>query len=277
MSDNYLQLRKILFHGQTKESVLSFSSGINVICGASDTGKSFLAETLDFMLGGTELREITELAAYAEITLDFVTSDGRSWRLQRAVTGGNFKLTDLDEPDSEPIVLKQKYVRGKTDNISSFLLEQIGLPNKEILKSSTKATTQGLSFRNLARLALVQEDEIQHKGSPFWSGQFTTKTAELATVKLLLTGVDDSAVVAVSGDGVSNTSQIMLIDELIAELSIEIKDMGEERDDLASQLTRLEQSIESQRESLTAAQQQLEQLLQQRGLAFDERNKIQGR
>ncbi|MCL0118956.1 hypothetical protein M2T34_27715, partial [Klebsiella pneumoniae] len=114
MSDNYLQLRKILFHGQTKESVLSFSSGINVICGASDTGKSFLAETLDFMLGGTELREITELAAYAEITLDFVTSDGRSWRLQRAVTGGNFKLTDLDEPDSEPIVLKQKYVRGKT-------------------------------------------------------------------------------------------------------------------------------------------------------------------
>ncbi len=114
------------------------------------------------------------------------------------------------------------------------------------------------------------------KALPFWSGQFTTKTAELATVKLLLTGVDDSAVVAVSGDGVSNTSQIMLIDELIAELSIEIKDMGEERDDLASQLTRLEQSIESQRESLTAAQQQLEQLLQQRGLAFDERNKIRG-
>ena len=63
MSDNYLQLRKILFRGQTKESVLSFSSGINVICGSSDTGKSFLAETLDFMLGGTEL-----------IMLNFTTS-----------------------------------------------------------------------------------------------------------------------------------------------------------------------------------------------------------
>ncbi|WP_220667790.1 hypothetical protein [Raoultella ornithinolytica] len=34
--------------------------------------------------------------------------------------------------------------------------------------------------------------------------------------------------------------------------------MGEERDDLAPQLTRLEKSIEIQRESLTAAQQQLE-------------------
>lgn len=277
MSDNYLQLRKICFRAPTKESVLSFSSGVNVICGASDTGKSFLAETLDFMLGGTELRQITELAAYAEIMLDFDTSDGRSWRLQRAVVGGNFKLTDLDEPDSKPVVLKQKYVRGKTDNISSFLLEQIGLPNKAILKSSAKATTQRLSFRNLARVALVQEDEIQQKGSPFWSGQFTTKTAELATVKLLLTGVDDSAVVAASGDGISNTSQIMLIDELIAELTIEIKDMGEERDDLASQLTRLEKSIEIQLESLTTAQQRLEGLLQQRRQAFDERNKIQGR
>lgn len=277
MSDNYLQLRKILFRGPTKESVLSFSSGINVICGASDTGKSFLAETMDFMLGGTKLREITELAAYAEITLDFVTNDGRSWRLQRAVAGGNFKLTDLDKPGAEPVELKHKHAQGKTDNLSGFLLEQIGLLGKEILKSSAKATTQGLSFRNLARLALVPEDEIQQRGSPFWSGQFTTKTAELATVKLLLTGVDDSAVVAVSGDGVSNASQIMLIDELIAELAIEIKDMGEERDDLASQLARLELSIESYRESLTAAQQQLERLLQQRGLAFEQRNKIQGR
>ncbi|NPE49958.1 hypothetical protein E0I03_01785 [Dickeya dadantii] len=277
MNDNYLQLRKILFIGPEKEAFLHFSSGINVICGASDTGKSFLAEAIDFMLGGAKLREITELADYAEIALDLVSSNGKKWRLLRAVTGGNFKLIDLDESESEPVVLKQKHAQDKTDNLSGFLLEQIGLLNKEILKSSAKATTQGLSFRNLARLALVQEDEIQQKGSPFWSGQFTTKTSELATVKLLLTGVDDSAVVAVSSSGTSNTAQIALIDELLEELGAEIEDMGEDRDELASQLTRLEQSIENQRESLTVAQQQLEQLLQQRGLAFEERNKTKER
>ncbi|HBM2978459.1 TPA: AAA family ATPase [Klebsiella michiganensis] len=277
MSDNYLQLRKMLFRGPTKEAILSFTSGVNVICGASDTGKSFLAEAIDFMLGGTKLREITELADYAEIILDLVTSDGRSWRLQRAVTGGNFKLIDLDNLSSEPIVLKHKHAQSKTDNLSGFLLEQIGLLDKEILKSSAKATTQGLSFRNLARLALVQEDEIQQRGSPFWSGQFTTKTSELATVKLLLTGVDDSTVVAVCGSSASNVPQIALIDELLAELAIEIEDMGDDRDELTSQLSRLEQSIEMQRESLTVAQQQLDQILQQRGLAFEERNKIQGR
>ena len=54
----YLQLRKIAFHGPESEADLGFISGVNVICGASDTGKSFLAESIDFMLGGSELREI---------------------------------------------------------------------------------------------------------------------------------------------------------------------------------------------------------------------------
>ena len=57
-------------------------------------------------------------------------------------------------------------------------------------------TTQSLSFRNLARLIIVQEGEIQHTGSPFWGGQYTLKTAELAAINLLLTGVDDSNIVS---------------------------------------------------------------------------------
>lgn len=277
MNDNYLQLRKILFRGPEKETALPFSSGINVVCGASDTGKSFLAESIDFMLGGSRLREITELAHYTEIELDLVTSDGQNWRLQRAVSGGNFELVNLDNPASESVVLKQKHVQGKTDNLSGFLLEQIGLLSKEILKSSVKATTQGLSFRNLARLTLVQEDEIQQKGSPFWSGQFTTKTSELATIKLLLTGIDDSTVIAVGDSGINNDVHISLIDELLADLAVEIEDMGEDRHELTSQLTIIENSIDSQRESLATAQKQLDQLLQRRGVAFEERSKIQRR
>lgn len=46
MAENYLQIRKLVFRGQNKESVLSFSEGVNSICGASDTGKSFIAEFL---------------------------------------------------------------------------------------------------------------------------------------------------------------------------------------------------------------------------------------
>jgi len=68
-----------------------------------------------------------------------------------------------------------------------FLLEKIGLLGKRILRSKKNGKTQSLSFRNLARLAIVQEGEVQQIGSPFWGGQYTLKTAELATIKLLLT------------------------------------------------------------------------------------------
>lgn len=277
MSDNYFQLRKILFRGPKDEASLEFTSGINVVCGSSDTGKSFLAESIDFMLGGSELREITELAKYAEIELDLSANDGENWRLRRSVSGGNFKLIDLDASNSGEILLKQSHAHGKTDNLSGLLLEKIGLLDKRILKSSTKATTQSLSFRNLARLILVQEDEIQQRGSPFWSGQFTTKTAELATVKLLLTGIDDSAVVSAAEVGPNNAEQIVLIDELLADMSTEIENMGEDRDEIFSQLARLETSIEGHRESLISIQRQLDDLVMQRRQAFDDRNSIQDR
>lgn len=277
MSDNYLQLRKILFRGPKDEANLQFTSGVNVICGASDTGKSFLAESIDFMLGGSELRDIPELAKYAEIELNVNVHADENWCFRRSVSGGNFKLIDLNKPNTNEIVLKQNHAHEKTDNLSGFLLEKIGLLGKRILKSSTKATTQSLSFRNLARLVLVQEGEIQQRGSPFWSGQYTTKTAELAAVKLLLTNIDDSSVVSAIEVGTNNAEQIALIDELLTDLATEIEDMGEDRDDLTSQLGRLETSIESRRESLSTVQGQLDDLLTQRRQVLEERSGIQDR
>jgi len=277
MSDSYLQLRSIVFKGPKTSADLNFTSGVNVICGASDTGKSFLAESIDFMLGGSDLREIPERSKYEEIELDCHVSDGEDWRLRRSTSGGNFKLIDLDDPKSAEEVLKQNHSHGKTDNLSGFLLEKLGLLDKRILKSSTKVTTQSLSFRNLARLIIVQEGEIQQRGSPFWGGQYTTKTAELATIKLLLTGIDDSAVVSAVDTGPDNAKQIALVDELLADIATEIEDLGEDRGELSSQLKRLESSIEECRESLSAAQRQLDSLLTQRRDSLEERRSIQGR
>ena len=271
MSGDYLQLRRVNFRGPTADVSLYFKAGVNVICGASDTGKSFLAEAIDFMLGGSELRDIPERAKYAEIWLDLSTGEGNTWRLKRSASGGNFKLIDLEDPEYTERVLKQSHAHDKTDNISGFLLEKVGLLGKRILKSAAKSTTQSLSFRNLARLAIIQEGEIQDRGSPFWSGQFTTKTSDLAAVKLLLTGIDDSSVVTAPDSGQDNTRQIALIQELLADISIEIEDAGEDRDELVAQSERLEESIEISREDLNSAQRELNVLIENRRTLVEER------
>jgi hypothetical protein len=279
MTNSYLQFRRIIFSGPNKEADIAFVPGVNVICGASDTGKSFLAESIDFMLGGSSLREIPQLVGYGAIRLETVTSEGENWYIQRATSGGDFKLTKLNaENTSEVIMLKQKHAHDKTDNLSGFLLEKIGLLGKRILKSSKNGTTQSLSFRNLARLVIVQEGEIQQTGSPFWGGQYGLKTAELATIKLLLTGVDDSAVVSATASAeLDSSKQIALIDELLADLGNEIADLGEDEDELSEQVSRIEGSIGAQRDSLHAVQRQLDERVAQRRELFTERSAIENR
>ena len=260
----YLRLDKLGFSGPSKRSEIRFYSGVNVICGASDTGKSFLAEAVDFMLGGSELKVIPEREGYSTIELGLSSIRGESWTFERAISGGDFILRQGELTEK----LRQSHAHERVDNVSGYLLSKIGLLGKRILKSSAKSKTNSLSFRNLARLVIVQEGEIQQKGSPFWGGQFTLKTAELATIKLLLTGIDDSAIVSAAHDEPDQAGQIGLLDDLIADLTSEIIDMGDEKGELEAQLERLEASAAEHRDSVADAQRTLDaQMGERRELA----------
>lgn len=279
MSDSYLQLRKLQFEGPDTLAELEFRSGVNVVCGASDTGKSFVAESIDFMFGGSELKEIPERSRYDQISLSMSVSEHADVSLKRSTAGGDFQLFDLNDAcEVEPIFLKQKHTHGKTDNVSGYLLEKIGLLGKRVLRSGAKGTTQSLSFRNLARIAIVQESEIQRSGSPFWSGQYTTKTSEISTVKLLLTGIDDSSVVPSTPNQVpDNTSAIEIFDELLSNLRHEIEELGKDQTDLESQIRTLDRSIEARKEELASAQNELGGFLDKRRELFDRKQKTTSR
>ncbi|GAB6142299.1 hypothetical protein JCM14076_30280 [Methylosoma difficile] len=277
MTNCYLQLRRIEFSNSENKAILNFFPGVNVICGASDTGKSFLAESIDFMLGGKDLREIPERSKYGSIELDLATSNEENYRLHRSTSGGSFKFTELKNAENQnALKLKPDHGHDKTDNLSGFLLEKIGLLGKRILKNKSGGTLS-LSFRNLARLVIIQEGEIQQKGSPFWNGQYTQKTPQLATIKLLLTGVDDSSVVSANTPELDNSKQIALIDELLADLATELADVDEEEFELIEQLSRLESSIERQREQLDISQSGVNILLGNRENLLKHCQELKGR
>lgn len=271
MTNAYIQLEQIEFHGPEKERVVEFSEGVNVICGASDTGKSFLAEAIDFMFGGITLKEIPERVPYGSANMNFNFGATDRWKVKRALAGGNFELVPATvADDGVPIKLKQQHAHGRTDNISGFLLDRIGLLNMRILKSKVKGTTQSLSFRNLARLIIVQEGEIQSALSPFLTGQFIGKTSEMATIKLLLTGVDDSAIVSTLVESPDNARQLALIDEILSDLSSEISDLGHEKSELLTQIESLQSIIESQRQSMQLVQGELDGKIERRKELYDE-------
>src|SRR5260370_2769552 len=89
-----LTLRHLSVTGPDKEPAhVTFGHGLNVIYGASETGKSFIVETLDFMLGSSsELRDIPERVGYDRIFLGIEDGDGNMFTLARGASGGQFRL-----------------------------------------------------------------------------------------------------------------------------------------------------------------------------------------
>jgi predicted nuclease with TOPRIM domain len=260
-----LQLRYLAYFGPRKPpAALSFEAGL-------------IAETIDFMLGQEDpVRDIPERDGYDRIRLAIESTGWPPLILERSVEGGHFRAYEeiLQDglPQTQPRTLKWKHSGARQDTLSFALLERTGFPSKTLRKNAS-GQTRSLSFRDLARLCVVTEEEIDKRGSPLLSGQFTTGTSEYAAFKLMLTGTDDSALVAAqeaSGRRDQNSGKIELLDQMIAALQEELDEEGIDEDELKEQLAKLEASISAQNDALTSVQKALNGLLERRGLAASE-------
>ena len=77
--------------------------------------------------------------------------------------------------------LREQHDERKDDNLSRFLLKKIGLADKRIWRNKANETNS-LSFRNLARLAIVDEEEIIQKRSPLSDGNLVADTPNTGDV-----------------------------------------------------------------------------------------------
>ena len=268
-----LRLRHLVFHGLSKEAaVVEFGPGLNVIYGASETGKSFVVEALDFMLGGgQELRDIQERIGYDRIFLGIETIDGQQFTLQRSADGGNFRMYPglYKEPPPETIQgtdLADQHNEKNETNLSMFLLARCGLSGKRVRKNS-RGETNSLSFRHLARLIIVTENEITAQRSPLSDANPITETPNFATFKLLLTGTDDSALVSATPktpEDQSRFAQLEMLEKMLSDYTDRLRKLTKDPSDLAAQLTRLDQSISARSDQLQTTEMGYRQLTGQR-------------
>ena len=279
-----IKIKNISFLGaRVAPALIGFDQSLNVICGASDTGKSFLVEAIDFLLGGKELRRIPELDGYDKARIAIESSKKGLWTFERSIEGGNYRIfegnieaaTDAKESGT----MKMKHAAGAEDNISGWLLGAIDLLSKYVRKNAD-GDCRSLSFRDIARLIIVNEQEIIRQDSPFLTGQYVSKTAEKSTLKLMLTGADDSAIVPADVRRKSESNdqaKAELLERWIADVEDEITEHGFGREELQDQLEKLEKSISSSREQLQLAQSQLNEMTTQRREIVKKREAIKDR
>lgn len=270
MTATALVLRHLCFTGPgVRPASLDFSPGLNVLYGASETGKSFVLEAVDFMLGGRgPLRDIPERVGYDTVLLGVETTIGEGFTLVRSTAGGQFRLYEglhkSTPTDISAAVLSAQHSGTTEDNLSSVLLSKIGLRGRRVRKNAA-GITRSLSFRDLCRLCLVPEDEMQKVASPLESGLAVGKTAEYAVFKLLLTGVDDRSLVpAVASTAAtqSRSAKVALLDELLVSLRERLED-EEGLEELSEQLAELENGIARAEEAVRSVEGQHEGLVMQ--------------
>jgi len=279
-----IQLRDVSFLGAIVEPAsISFNQGLSVVCGASDTGKSFLVEAIDFLLGGKDLRRIPELDGYDRIRIAIKSSKYGIRTFERSVDGGNYRVyegfigarTDIDNSGT----INVKHAAGREDNISGWLLGAIDLLNKSLRKNA-RGECRSLSFRDIARMIIVNEQEIIRQDSPFLTGQYITKTAEKSALKLMLTGTDDSAIIPTDARKQSETNDLAkaeLLEQWMIDLEDEITQHGFSRDELEEQFAKLEVAISSSRLLLQLAQTQLNEMTTHRREIVGHREEIKDR
>lgn len=241
--------RRLLLIGPEKTPAeVTFARGLNVIAGPSDSGKSFIAQCLDYALGsGASPKQIPEAEGYSSVIIDIeANSDGRVYSLERSLRGGEVLCKTYGQTDR---VLAAKHRGGKEDTVSQFLLDLSGLGTKKI-RTNEQGKTRPLSFRDIARLVIIDEETIITEGSPVLSGQFASKTAESGVFRLLITGTDDSSIIAKEDPKVAKgrqTGRVELLQDLLKAMrgrQIELGELNTLTEE-CDRLTRIETSIQA--------------------------------
>lgn len=270
MTPSGFQITRLALTGTgVPDATVSFGPGLSVISGPSDTGKTFIGECIDYALGASRRpSSIPEAQLYECVVLGVKPlSTGVQYSIKRSLRGGDALLSAPGQPDR---TLAAKHRPGKDDTISHFLLSLCGLDGR-IVRTNSQGATRQISFRDVAKLMVVAEQEIIRKHSPVRSGQNTEKTVEDSVFRLLLTGVDDASVVAVPDRATvaaESRGKAEVLDLLIGKVraSLEVIAPGEAQAELSERLRAVDASIDAAL-AVVASEQQAASSIEERRAA----------
>ena len=129
MTSATLQISRLIYLGPNKPPAgdVDLKPGLNIICGSSETGKSFVVETIDFMLGGViradatcpSARDMTVLSCRSPLAMGENVHSAVSSRAGD-IFGAQAIMTSSKSTDE---TLKPSHDSEKEDNLSRRVLD----------------------------------------------------------------------------------------------------------------------------------------------------------
>ncbi|QUX89877.1 hypothetical protein CYL31_00035 [Marinomonas sp. A3A] len=251
-------IKRISVIGKGKpKAELYFDKGLNVVAGASDTGKSYVIKCFQYIFGGEEPpKNIDEAKGYNTVEIEIKVDEEESFILRREISSTKPKVTlielDSNGTESKTIVLNPNH-KGKK-NLSAHMLEKLGLNEKILVNGVQSLKTSSLTLRVLSKLFLVNEGRIITESSPLGEGQ-REYTQETSLLKTLLTGADDSVVKELKQQQDTEgavESRVKALEEYVSKKFSDYEKVKSTSEKLDSELNELEESLSMAQNELTA-------------------------
>jgi hypothetical protein len=262
---------------------VDFFPGLTVVVGASDTGKTYIANTVDFLLGSTEPPPDNPFSRkYNKAFLGVESGQkkftvGRDFR-ESVVQIYEHPLEDISfDKASKQLPASQR--GNPSESLSQYLLSLIGLSGKQIRKNQY-GEKSALTLRHVAHLTVISEEKIIAKISPVLSGESIQAPLERAIFSFFLTGIDDAdlSVVEKPKDRKArlDTEEGVVQSILSSKEEAYAKLMGTDMDPIL-RLAKIETAIEETTGLVSATQGQISELESNRKELWTELQKLKSR
>lgn len=182
-------------HPLKPDSSIQFTQGLNIICGPSNSGKSWVLECIDYSFGKEANKFVLdESNGYTEVRLCLSTSEGRI-TFKRPIGKGN---TNVEVVSTDRRIESGTYKSRHTKNhesVDSILIRLIGYENPEKLMviTSQDFKTKAFTWRTFWPACYADEDRIASKSSVLLPTQNTSVPAAKCALASLVTGRDYAA------------------------------------------------------------------------------------
>lgn len=175
---NQFWIESIHYSGEdVRTTTVEFKPGFNIVHGPSDTGKTYLAKTIKYMLAGATSPFPTE-TGYTRITMTLRTVEGKV-KLSRTI-GSSKTTVSADHCFGIP---HDEYAAQPTESnmnemtVSDILLRLIGIKERRVVLTNQYGSRKPLTWKTFADTLHRSEGRITSEESIFSTAKYATLSA----------------------------------------------------------------------------------------------------
>lgn len=170
-------------------SVVTLKPGLNIICGASDTGKTAILKSIKFIFGGD--KPFPKETGFNNITMKVATLNGFITFQRRLGKNTVNVISEVDFINSGEYDIDYNDKEGnKRPVINSVLLKLIGINRVPMIIKNKDFVRKHLKWTTFLRSFYLNEDDISTSESIMLPSQNTVAPLFLSALVFLFTGQD---------------------------------------------------------------------------------------